>query len=138
MAIEFPLGTIVAWAKSFVGIPSNLSDGWMEANGQVVSDLGSPLNGLTLPNLNGASSGTQYFLRGCTASGATGGCDIVSHSHCLSGNTDQATASGSYTTGSPNCAIGSHCHGLSGACASTCSPSDLPSYYQVVWLFKIK
>jgi hypothetical protein len=60
-----PLGTIMAWHKNLSGTPS-LPDGWLECNGQTVTDTASPYFGMTLPNLNGQSR----FLRGTT--GTTG------------------------------------------------------------------
>lgn len=69
-----PIGAIIAWHKDFAGTPA-LPTGWAECNGQTLSLAGSPYNGATLPNLNGAltaDSGTATkgrFLRGHTASG---------------------------------------------------------------------
>ena len=73
-----PLGTIIAWHKSLTGTPS-IPDGWVECNGQTLSDPASPLNGQVIPNLNGHPSGANspglgekrsMFLRGGTSSGA--------------------------------------------------------------------
>lgn len=60
-----------------------LDEGFVECNGQVLSDLESPYDGETIPNLNGASSGAdspdiarkdKMFLRGCaTEDGETSG-----------------------------------------------------------------
>lgn len=61
-----PVGSIVAWHKSFTNTPA-LPAGWMECNGQAVSDASSPYNGQTLPNLNGEAR----FLRGSSTSGVT-------------------------------------------------------------------
>lgn len=50
--VPVPIGAIMAWAKSISGIPA-LPDGWVECNGQALTDADSPLNGQTVPNLNG-------------------------------------------------------------------------------------
>lgn len=70
-----PIGSIIAWHKSFSGTPS-LPWGWMECNGQIVNDTESPYHGQALPNLNGTfttEAGTTSFagrfLRGATTSG---------------------------------------------------------------------
>ncbi len=63
---DVPIGTIMAWHKDLAGVPS-LPDGWVECNGQTLSDAESPLNGQTIPSLNYANG---RFLRGGTSSGA--------------------------------------------------------------------
>jgi hypothetical protein len=71
-----PIGSIVAWTNNISGTPG-LPAGWLECNGQLVADAESPLNGQTLPNLNGTfttgggtTSSAGRFLRGTT--GTTG------------------------------------------------------------------
>jgi hypothetical protein len=70
-----PIGTIQAWHKSLSGTPP-LPWGWMECNGQVVTDAESPYNGVAVPNLNavftteaGVTSSAGRFLRGGSVSG---------------------------------------------------------------------
>ena len=75
-----PIGAIMGWHKSFSNTPS-LQEGWVECNGQTLSDSDSPYNGQTIPDLNG-SSGSQRFLYGDTTSGTTGG--VGSHLHIWS------------------------------------------------------
>lgn len=58
-----PIGSIQAWHKDLSGV--SLPDGWVECNGQLLSDPESPLNGETIPDLNGESR----FLRGSSTSG---------------------------------------------------------------------
>jgi hypothetical protein len=61
---ELPVGTIVAWARDFEGA-GELPDGWLECNGQIVTDRRSPLYGQQLPDLNRRA----LLLRGGTVSG---------------------------------------------------------------------
>lgn len=67
-----PIGAIIAWHKSLTGTPA-IPAGWVECNGQTLSDAGSPYNGQVIPNLNGTPSGGYSgggrFLRGGTTSG---------------------------------------------------------------------
>ncbi|MCP4136209.1 MAG: tail fiber protein [bacterium] len=58
-----PVGSIVAWHKTLgsVSIPA----GWVECNGQPISDTGGPYDGTDAPNLNGEGR----FLRGSFTSG---------------------------------------------------------------------
>ena len=72
-----PIGTILAWHKSFAGVPA-LPYKFVECNGQILSDPESSLDGQVIPNLNGYESGAnspgldgkyQMFLRGNTISG---------------------------------------------------------------------
>ncbi|MCP4134046.1 MAG: hypothetical protein GY754_23950 [bacterium] len=82
-----PVGSIEAWHKNLPGM-SDLPEGWVECNGQVIDDPDSPLYGETVPNLNGDMS----FLRGGFSSGifqedttAVNGLDIAGgeHGHSL-------------------------------------------------------
>lgn len=61
-----PIGSVLAWAKSITGIPA-LPSGWVECNGQTLSDASSPINGQVIPNLNGNAN----FLYGNATSGST-------------------------------------------------------------------
>ncbi len=80
-ALDAPIGSILAWHKSFANTPA-LPDGWAECNGQVVADPSSPYTGQALPDLNG---GTR-FLRGASSSGAMQSDQLQSHKHNDSGH----------------------------------------------------
>lgn len=123
----FPLGTE---AYSIYATPE-LPEGWVECNGQTLSgsfaDTDSPYNGVTLPDLN-ASSGTNRFLRGSLSSGTTGGTE-GSHVHNL--NTVTVGPNGPHTAG--NRPAGSGSSGDNSDSAGT-----LPSFYEIVWIMRIK
>ena len=114
-----PIGSVVGWAKTMTSVPQTLPAGWVECDGSTISDTDSPLNGVTIPNLLGPAVNTKRFLRGSTTSGTTGGADSTSHNH-TQGKDD----------GSPN----SSSKGI--IVAQTVS--SLPSYYEVVWIIRIK
>lgn len=125
-----PIGSIMPWLKSFTNTPA-LPDGWLEANGQALTggaaEPDSVYNGQTLPNLNASGGGTQRFLRGSTTSGATGGTE--NHCHCVPPCTaHQDTAPCNLQT---ELSLASHDH-------AGCSSATLPSFYEVVWIMRIK
>ena len=97
-----------------------LPDNWLECNGQTVSDADSPYNGATLPDLN-ASSGTARFLRGAISSGATGGSET--HSHTISPVSRYNESNIQEIIYSPT---------------ATGSTSTLPSYFEIVWIMRVK
>ncbi|MCP4133085.1 MAG: hypothetical protein GY754_19115 [bacterium] len=74
-----PIGAIIAWDKNLTGVPS-LPENFMECNGSVISDTDSPLNGQTLPNLNG----DRLFLRGSSVSGTEEDDQVAEHHHDFS------------------------------------------------------
>lgn len=115
VAAGVPIGTVTAWLKSFPNTPA-LPNAWVQCNGQTLSDSGSVYNGQTIPNLNGQNR----FLRGRSASGATGG--SASHSHTL-------------TTCTPNC-IPWQSGGINNN--TTTTANHLPPFYNVVWIMKVK
>ncbi len=112
---DTPIGGIVAWAKSLSGVP-NLAEGWVECDGSVLSDALSPLNGQTIPDLNG----DNRFLRGEATSGGTGGSE--SHSHGILTEADTPAGGASELPNS----------------ASTAGASTLPTYYEVVWIMRVR
>jgi len=75
--IDIPIGGIIWWHKSLTGVPS-LPSGWVECNGQVLSDSESLLDGQTMPNINYANG---RFIRGGTTSGTTQSNQNKSHTH---------------------------------------------------------
>jgi|SRR5882724_1112490 len=123
--ISIAIGGVFAWMKDLPGVPA-LGAQFVECNGQSLSDAGSPLNGQTIPDLNTA----QRFLRGAAASGATGGADTHDHTGNTSTPADllQAAYNPDLTL-----ATGSHTHPF-----TTDASSSLPSFYEVVWVMRVK
>jgi len=97
---------------------TKLPDYWVECNGQALSDADSPYNGETIPDLN-ASSGTERFLRGKTSSGGIGGTETHTHVMSTPGGAVLSNTGASVTV----------------VAAST---STLPSYYEIVWIMKVR
>ncbi len=80
-----PLGTILAWHKSLGSTPP-LPDGWVECNGQTLSDAASPYDGLVIPDLNNPKetwNDKGAFLRGHTTSGEFEDDQLQGHHHRL-------------------------------------------------------
>ena len=127
---DAPVGTILAWAKSLTGVPS-LPIGWVECDGQVLTDPLSSLNGQTIPDLNGGE-----FLEGRATSGATGGSATMAHTHTtefdgygISGAQGGASfdVSDAVTTGGPN--------PITSAASNT---ENRPPFYTVVWIMRVR
>jgi hypothetical protein len=125
-----PVGAVIAWLKSYSNTPS-LPAGYVECNGQTLSDSGSVYNGQVIPNLNASGGGTKRFLRGSTTSGTTGGSDTYTPAGTNAtpvGATVSVSTSGATSVNTP-----SHTHVFTGTQATV-----LPSYYEIVWTMRIK
>ena len=134
-----PIGAILAWTKSAPGTPP-LPPGWVECNGQTLSDPESPYNGGSIPDLNGAG-GTQRFLRGAATSGGTGGSDlhtltvaeIPAHQHGASVDDPAPSGSGTFAGG------GASNRTLQTGFAGGGQPHEnRPSYFEVVWIMRVR
>ncbi len=129
-----PIGAVIAWLKSFTNTPS-LPSGWVECNGQVLSDGASVYDGQTIPDLNG----DNRFLRGNVTSGATGGSATMAHTHAHSHAAAiefniADTGSGVHVAGNgdPN-------QELTDTDLSAASNTEnRPPFYTVVWIMRIK
>lgn len=148
-----PVGSVVSWFKSMSGVPT-LPVNFVECDGSIINDSDSPLNGQTLPNLNGNNN----FLRGNSTSGTLGGSSTHQHlsplgingnhtgvvsaenvllydsfgSLSYQGVRDSAKIKGSsvvYTISEDSFQI---------SVLKTQSVSSDPSYVDVVWIMRIK
>ena len=81
---QIPIGGVIPWFKSLGGCPA-LPYGWAECDGSIINDVLSPLNGSTLPNINGSG----YFVRGAATSGTIQASQNLAHIHTL---TDDGTS----------------------------------------------
>jgi hypothetical protein len=135
-----PVGAILPWTKNLTGVPA-LQASFVECNGQTLSDAASPLNGQVIPNLNGSGGSAQRFLRGATVSGATGGTET--HTHTGNGTTSWAGEGSGHNESMDSCTIGGcvivtdfdHHHAYSFTSNTT---ATVPSYYEVVWIMRVK
>ncbi|MCP4216372.1 MAG: tail fiber protein, partial [bacterium] len=152
--VSAPVGSIQAWDKNLVGTPE-IPAGWVECDGQVVSDADSVYDGLAVPDLN---SGGR-FLRGGAVSGdwendatAVNGLGIVAggaHSHSIDEEVRYLGTWDDYNTSVNNKiqagkgalhydysmttnSAGSHSHSLSG------DSETRPTNMSVVWIMRIK
>lgn len=123
-ALAPPVGAVVAWLKNLPGVPA-LPNHYVECNGQVLNDAESSLHGQVIPNLNGASGGAQRFLRGSETSGGTGGSDAHSHDVTLGYDGIQVENGGSGFAGTGNP-------------VPTSDAGTLPSFYEIVWVVRVK
>ena len=73
------VGDVRLWHKTLSGVPQTLPWGWVECDGSVVSDSESPLNGQTIPDINGS----RQFIRCADTSGNTQSNVYANHSHSL-------------------------------------------------------
>jgi len=127
-----PVGGIVAWLKSFPNTPA-LPGNFVECNGQTLSDPESIYNGQTISNLNS----DNRFLRGSSTSGGSGGSDT--HTHTIYPPvTNMATRwangwEGGHLVNPP----GSTLADLPSSFV-TDEKACLPSYYEVVWIIRVK
>lgn len=112
-----PIGSVTAWLKSYTNTPT-LPSNWVECNGQTLSDSDSVFDGQVIPDLNGTTDSDKLFLRGSATSGTTGG--AATHTHTIPDMNKWGAAGGSsgYTT--------------------TDASANIPPYYEVVWIIRIK
>ncbi len=144
-AIQPPVGSIVAWHKNMgAGIPS-LPDGWVECNGQVLSDSASVLNGQTIPNLNGASAGVNspnlsgkytMFLRGGTTSGVGQDHMFQDHIHVVGTSYYNNTGGSSVGVVKSNSLISEYSTGS--ATNGNFGTETRPVNMSVVWIMRVK
>lgn len=114
-----PIGSIIAYHISSGLSTGTIPTGWLDCNGQTISDADSPMNGQAVPNLNGSTEATKLFLKGSTTSGGTGGTTEHSHSYSASGHMDPGTNSYRAVNGINNA-------------------STIPPYFEVRWIIRIK
>ncbi|VVB59066.1 Uncharacterised protein [Candidatus Anstonella stagnisolia] len=122
-----PIGGILPWAKTLAGVPA-IPAGFVQCDGQTLSDADSPLNGQTMPALNAATQ----FLRGNSTSGSTGG--SATHTHDDPDITVSRGADGSAQSGAGH--SGSHTHVVT--VPATASTNQEPPYYSVVFVIRVK
>lgn len=142
-----PIGSIIPWLKSYANTPA-LTENFVECNGQVLSDAESPYDGQTIPDLNGSN----YFLRGNSTSGGTGGASTnnLAHTHDLA--TFSALAYPAdlsrvvYKTAGNIIAVTTTSGSQSSKdwlysytdTAGSAAQENKPPYYNVVWIMRIK
>jgi hypothetical protein len=114
------VGGVIPWLKTFTNTPA-LPPAYVECNGQTLNDPQSVFHNQLIPNLNGSGGTTKRFLQGITSSGATAGAD--SHTH---------TASNTYGWD-----LVRVCMGYNPSFHLT-NQSNLPYYYEVVFIMRIK
>lgn len=115
-----PVGGVMFYAKSMAGTPA-LVKGFVEMNGQTLSDPESIYNGLVIPNVNGDPSGADtfsngkvaVFLRGGTVSGTYQANQNKSHTHVQNAHT--------HTQNSHTHTQNSHTHSVSGGAGTSMS-----------------
>ena len=135
---DVPIGGIVSWAKTLSGVP-NLAEGWVECDGAVLVDALSPLNGQTIPDLNG----DNRFLRGNSTSGGTGGSETHSHVSAVAIEGSEVEVTDDWgTTAQSGVGVSSIIRDSSTTgdymFSKTKTTSTLPTYYGVVWIMRVR
>ena len=136
-----PIGAVVSWLKNYTNTPS-LPEGWVECNGQTLSDSESPYDGQTIPDLNS----NNRFLRGNSSSGGTGGesthtltiSEIPSHRHNITTSSDSSNNATGYIQGCDDQSGTNTSSNQMGTTGGGEAHENKPPYYDVVWIIRIK
>jgi len=137
---KVPVGAILAWWKSNAKTPS-IPSGFVECNGQVLSDAESVFDGETLPALNN----NNRFLRGNVTSGGTGGssthtlitAEMPAHTHQIGSKNYDIERVGDATRK----IIYNYPEDYARTTTSTGGDGaheNKPPYFNVVWIIRIK
>jgi len=132
--IRVPIGGIINWCKSFTGVPT-IPDGFLECDGSVINDADSPLNGETLPDLNG----DNRFLRGNSTSGGTGGsathslitAEMPAHTHTYPRGTGAGADAVEHR-------VSTSTTGTTSSAGSGDPHNNEPQYYDVVYIMRVR
>jgi len=133
---DMPVGSIIAWHKSFYNV---LPLHWIECDGRVIpNDIGSPIGGMTTPNLNG----TGRFLRGGSQSGEMQAQALKSHNHkvitgWLGSNRPEWHVVSDWTTG-PYEPVVETSPGNGPSVTFSGEDETRPVNMKVVWIMKVK
>lgn len=142
-----PIGAIIAWHKAFANTPT-LSDGWIECNGQTLSDSESVYDGQVIPDLNGDGR----FIRGSATSGVEEVHTVENHKHAVPfansgtairvGGQDPFGAEGSFTA-NRNIGLGTintgDTYSLTNNIASAGKSGETrPINISMVWIMRVK
>ena len=134
---DTPIGGIVAWAKTLAGVP-NLAEGWVECDGEVLVDALSPLNGQTIPDLNG----DNRFLKGNSTSGTEKVAEwIASTNILLSDNNGSVSGNGvqGIQSGNPNEHLAAKDRWSTGGAGNVYQAIGAnPASYTVVWIMRVR
>ncbi len=137
-----PVGSIVAWHKHVQGGGLTIPGGWVECNGGTVNDPDSPIQGATIPNLNGAASynspgfgsAERLFLRGGTTSGAGEDDMFESHTHTYDSESESGGWGG--TNDGARHVTENRIGGVS--TGATGGSETRPKNMSVVWIMRVK
>jgi|TARA_R100000789_G_scaffold73271_1_gene68965 hypothetical protein len=129
---DVPIGGMIPWLSNITGVP-NLPVGWKLCDGTAVNDALSPMNGQTIPDLNG----DNRFVRGSDTAGGTGGSATSAHTHSISNAGKIQTSYGANIDNYSPFQVGVDSTAPTVATQST-SPSILPTYINVVWIIRIR
>lgn len=130
---EVPIGGVISWYKAQAGVGSLLPDGYVECNGQVLSDPQSPMTGQTIPDLNGSISAQPNFTRHGTSA-----------SNARQGNLDGATSvpATTVTSSTSQAALASGTNFLTSvsisASGAALQSAILPSYFTLVAVMRVR
>lgn len=132
-----PIGTVLAWHKSLTGVPATLPYGWIECNGQTLSDADSPLNGQVIPDMNGDSQ----FIRGSNVSGTIQANQNLEHTHVITVANDGAikiAAGAANDFGGTNAVNQAYTADITATAANTGGTESRPDNISMTWIIRVK
>lgn len=135
-----PIGSIIAWHGSYTHTPS-LPSGWVQCNGQTLSDAASVYNGQVIPDLNASVGGDiSRFLRGSTTSGTMQAQDVQPHNHTVTSNGNliaqnpSTILSGGFSGGGNYANTGNGSVTVNNSTGSETRPANM----SVIWIMRVK